>query len=96
MGVPVVALNGNSHVGRVGASLLTHLGHAELLAQSEDEYASIATALANDVEQRRAYRAGLRDAMKASTLGDQARFAAKVEDAYRMMWAKFVRDGEIA
>ena len=94
MGVPVIALNGETHVGRVGASILTHLGHPELLAQDEDEYVSIACALAGDADQRQEYRVGLRDEMKASPLGDTAGFAAKIEDAYRTMWAKFVRDGE--
>jgi predicted O-linked N-acetylglucosamine transferase (SPINDLY family) len=96
MGVPVVALNGETHVARVGASILTHLGHDELLAQDEDDYVRIASALAGDASKRGEYRAGLRDAVKASPLGDAAGFAAKVEDAYREMWAKFVRGDENA
>ena len=94
MGVPVVALNGETHVARVGASILTHLGHDELLAQDADEYVRIASDLAHDAAKRGEYRAGLRDAVKASPLGDAAGFAAKVEDAYREMWVKFVRGGE--
>jgi predicted O-linked N-acetylglucosamine transferase (SPINDLY family) len=95
MGVPVVALNGDAHVARVGASILTHLGHAELLAQSENEYVSIASGLAGDAERRARYRRGLRDTVKASPLGDDVAFAAKIEDAYQRMWAKFARSGDI-
>jgi protein O-GlcNAc transferase len=95
MGVPVVALTGGTHVARVGASILTHLGHQELLAQSEDEYVSIANGLADDAKRRGQYRVGLRDTMKASSLGDSTGFASKIEDAYQQMWARFARSGDI-
>jgi predicted O-linked N-acetylglucosamine transferase (SPINDLY family) len=94
MGVPVIALNGDTHVARVGASILTHLGHPELLANDEDDYVGIATELAGDAGRRSQYRAGLRDAVKVSALGDAAGFAAKIEEAYRDMWAKFARNGD--
>ena len=36
MGVPVVTLAGNTHVSRVGVSLLTHVGLAEMIAQTPE------------------------------------------------------------
>lgn len=95
MGVPVVGLTGGTHVARVGASILIHLGHQELLAQSEDEYVIIANGLADDAKRHGQYRVGLRDTMKASSLGDSAGFASKIEDAYQQMWARFARSGDI-
>ena len=94
MGVPVVSLRGSRHVARVGASILTHLGYPELLADSEDDYVRIAVELAGDGARRSQYRTGLRDAVKVSSLGDTVGFAAKVESAYRDMWAKFARSGD--
>jgi predicted O-linked N-acetylglucosamine transferase (SPINDLY family) len=38
MGVPVVALNGSRHSGRVGACLLTSIGAGDLIGNDIDEY----------------------------------------------------------
>ena len=43
MGVPVVTLAGQTHVSRVGVSLLSTVGLPELIAQSAEEYVSIAS-----------------------------------------------------
>ena len=48
MGVPVIALLGNRHAGRVGASLLTQIGLMDLIAKSVEEYVEIALALASN------------------------------------------------
>ncbi len=48
MGVPVVALAGDRHAARVGASLLTAIGHPEWIAHSAGDYIRIAAALAVD------------------------------------------------
>lgn len=91
MGVPVIALRGDTHVARVGASILTHVGHSELLADSEEDYVRIAADLAGNKMRRVAFRTGLRDAIIASPLGDVDGFAAKVEAAYADMWTRFAR-----
>ena len=46
MGVPVVTLAGQTHVSRVGVSLLSNVGLKELIAESADDYARIAVTLA--------------------------------------------------
>jgi len=94
MGVPVIALRGQTHVARVGASILRHLGHSELLAENAEDYIKIATDLAADAPRRTKYRAELRDAIKASPLGDTDGFARKVEASYKAMWAKFASTGD--
>jgi predicted O-linked N-acetylglucosamine transferase (SPINDLY family) len=80
MGVPVVTLLGDRHAARVSASLLTAAGHPEWIAHSENEYMSIATALAADTAQRAALRHILREDMRRGPLldhtGQAARFAA--------------------
>jgi predicted O-linked N-acetylglucosamine transferase (SPINDLY family) len=86
MGVPVITLAGQTHASRVGVSLLSHAGLIELVAQTHDEYLSIASELANDRSGLAALRAGLRDKLKSSSLMDQTLFAAGVDAAYRQMW----------
>jgi protein O-GlcNAc transferase len=89
MGVPVVALRGERHAARVGASLLTHAGLPELIADSVDGYVAIATVLAQNRQRLAALRAGLRDRMAASALTDARGFAAALEDTYRALWRRW-------
>ena len=48
MGVPVVTLLGNTHPGRVGASLLTAMGETDWIANNHQDYIKIACHLAQD------------------------------------------------
>lgn len=48
MGVPVVALEGDSHVSRVGVSILSRIGRAGWIGRTEDEYVEIAVRLARE------------------------------------------------
>jgi predicted O-linked N-acetylglucosamine transferase (SPINDLY family) len=85
MGVPVVTMAGRSHVSRVGVSLLTQVGLPELIAQTEDEYLAIATALARDVPRLIELRRTMRSRMLSSTLLDGEGFAREFEAALRQM-----------
>jgi predicted O-linked N-acetylglucosamine transferase (SPINDLY family) len=91
MGVPVVALAGNRHVARVGASLLHNVGLPELVASSIDDYVFIAAALAKDVERLRTTHQNLREQMRRSPLVDAKAFVRDLEDAYRQMWRAWTR-----
>jgi predicted O-linked N-acetylglucosamine transferase (SPINDLY family) len=86
MGIPVVSLAGRTHVSRVGVSLLSNVGLPDLVAQTPEEYLSIASKLAANPSRVDALRAGLREQMRSSPLMDAPRFAAEVEAAYRKMW----------
>lgn len=88
MGIPVVTLCGDRTASRVGASLLTQIGHPELIAKSADEYVSVAIELASAHQRRKLLRSTLRQDILASTLGDEALFARTVEDVYRKAWQK--------
>jgi protein O-GlcNAc transferase len=89
MGVPVVALRGDRHAGRVGASLLTQIGLNDLVADSVEEYVEIAAALAGDPARLADLRRSLRPRMAASELCDAPGFARKIEAAYRAMWQRW-------
>jgi len=89
MGVPVIALAGRTHVGRVGVSILTGLGLSELVAQSREGYVQKAVALARDRRRLDALRKGLRPHMQASPLMDGPGLARRLESAYRTMWRRW-------
>ena len=86
MGVPVIALSGNTHASRVGLSLLTNLGLQELVAGTFEEYMSIAAGLAGDLARLQELRKSLRERMAHSPLTDAQRFTADLESCYRGMW----------
>ena len=86
MGVPVVTLAGQSHVSRVGVSLLTNAGLPELIAQTPEQYVKIAADLAGDLPRLAEIRRTLRQRMQDSPLMDATRFARNIEAAYRQLW----------
>jgi predicted O-linked N-acetylglucosamine transferase (SPINDLY family) len=86
MGVPVVALAGDRHAARVGASLLTALGRTEWIASSATDYVRIAARLASDRGGRAGLRSELRNDMSRSPLLDHPAQAARFGDALRGMW----------
>jgi predicted O-linked N-acetylglucosamine transferase (SPINDLY family) len=89
MGVPVVTLAGQTAVGRAGVSLLSNLGLPELIAQTPEQYLSIARDLAMDLPRLARLRRQLRPMMQSSILMDAPRFAADMETAYRQMWVNW-------
>ena len=72
--------------GRVGASLMSGVGLADLVAQTPDEYVGAAAGLAAEPGRRARLRSTLREVMRRSPLMDGPRFAGQVEAAYRQMW----------
>jgi len=91
MGLPVVTLAGQSHVSRVGASMLTNVGLPSMVANSFDEYVGIATGVAADLGRLSALRRGLRHRMLNSPLTDARRFTRHLEDHLRQIWAGWCR-----
>jgi len=90
MGVPVVTILGQTTAtARAGASLLHNLGTPELVADSPNQFVSIAVELANDLPRLSELRASLRQRLKQSPLMDAPRFAGSVEAAYRSMWQRW-------
>jgi predicted O-linked N-acetylglucosamine transferase (SPINDLY family) len=91
MGVPVVALAGDRHSGRVGLSLLTRVGLPDLIAQTPERYVAIATELARDPARLASLRASIRDRMAASPLRDEPGFARRFEAMLRDIWRQWCR-----
>ena len=86
MGVPVVTLAGDRHASRVSASLLTAAGHPEWIAQTPDDYVTIAARLAASPETLSNIRATLRDDLRRSPLLDHAAQARRFADALLQCW----------
>jgi len=91
MGVPAVTLIGQTHMSRVGLSLLTQVGLTDLAAADLDRYVTIAAALAGDLPRLRELRRGFRDRMRASPLLDGAGVTRELEAAYREIWRNWVK-----
>ena len=90
MGIPVVTVAGDRFTARVGASMLTALGLAHLVADDPQDMPSIAAALAADQDQRRELRETLRARVQTSVLCDGVAYTRSVEQAYTTMWRKLV------
>jgi predicted O-linked N-acetylglucosamine transferase (SPINDLY family) len=81
MGVPVVSLYGDSHAGRMVASVLHSIGLRELLAEDHEAYLQICTELCRDPGRLSEIRAGLRERMENSPLLDEVAYTRAFEDA---------------
>ncbi|NJL30796.1 MAG: tetratricopeptide repeat protein [Phycisphaerales bacterium] len=86
MGTPVVSLIGDRHLNRVGLSLLTAVGLADLTAQNETQYIEKAVALAQDKTRLQTLHQTLRQTMKASPSMDGQGFTKRLENGYQEMW----------
>ena len=90
MGVPVLTLAGDRHVGRVGASILSAIGHQEWIAHEKEEFVRLAVALAKDEEKLAVLRRTLRVGVAGSPLCDGYDMAGTLENTFRGMWRQWV------
>jgi predicted O-linked N-acetylglucosamine transferase (SPINDLY family) len=89
MGVPTVTLRGRTAVGRGSVSIHSNVGLADWIADTPEQYVSIAAKMAGDLGRLAELRAGLRKRMEQSPLMDAAQFASDMEIAYRVMWERW-------
>lgn len=82
MGVPMIALRGDRHSARVGASILTTVGREEWIAESHDEYVNKAVKLAQDKPRLLEERINLRQDMLRSPLMEPTHTIKRVEEIY--------------
>lgn len=88
MGVPVVTQRGRTHTSRMGASILTAVGKPEWVAESDEDFVRIVSALAGDEPSRLQWRAEARTVMRASELCDEAGFTSDFEQALLQAWER--------
>jgi protein O-GlcNAc transferase len=86
MGVPVLSVEGRTHVSRVGRSLLSATGIPELCFGSVEAMIGGAVELANDRARLHGLRSGLRSRLLASNLANSGAFADRVHEALRSLW----------
>jgi len=92
MGVPVITLLGDRHVGRVGASILTNVGLTDFIAQDTDSYIKLAVEMAANTNYLKDTRKNLRERMQRAPLCDARSFTSNIEAAYQEMWRKYLKD----
>ena len=95
MGVPVLAITGNTSVGRMSSAYLRALGLDELVAPDINGYLEAAVALAHDIDRLRHYRATLRERLLASPLGDPRQFAPIFAATLRGLWTRNLQQEEV-
>jgi len=90
MGVPVVTLAGDRLASRHSASHLSNVGLADLVAATPEEYLSIARDLAGGGARLAELRAGLRERVASSPLGNGDLFADNLLALLRNAWRSCV------
>ncbi|NOG68772.1 tetratricopeptide repeat protein [Roseicella sp. DB1501] len=93
MGVPVVALAGDSFCARHAVSHLSNVGLPDWVARSEAEYVDLALARAGDLPALAGLRTGLRARVAASPLTDAPRFGRALAAALRGAWREWCEGG---
>jgi predicted O-linked N-acetylglucosamine transferase (SPINDLY family) len=96
MGVPVVTLVGDRHVGRVGSSLLNAVGLGELVAPDVRGYVEICKRLSGDLPRLASMREGLRERMRGSPLMDESGFTRGLENCLLQLWEGRDTPGTVA
>lgn len=86
MGVPIVGIEGSWMGGRMTSAILRALGKHEWIAQTEDEYVTLVTALARNVALRKSLRAGQRSLMANSPLCNSSDLTRALESAFEGMF----------
>jgi predicted O-linked N-acetylglucosamine transferase (SPINDLY family) len=86
MGVPLVVLEGNWTGGRLGYHLVNAFGRPDWVAHNEEEYVSIVSALARDLEGRVRQRTCQRAQMELGPACDAMAMTRCLESAFEAMY----------
>lgn len=89
MGVPVVALEGDTFAGRHSTTHLNNAGLPELVTKSWDEYVELAVSLAGDIERLQSYKSTLRVRLLAAPMCDARLLAEHLHKAFTVAWMGF-------
>jgi predicted O-linked N-acetylglucosamine transferase (SPINDLY family)/glycosyltransferase involved in cell wall biosynthesis len=89
VGLPVVVREGQTSRSRVGAALLRELQFPELIANSENSYIKLSTALGNNPELRQHYRKRLQQTMATSLkLLDSRTYSSQLGTVFQEIFHK--------
>ncbi|MGB0671374.1 MAG: hypothetical protein ACPGNT_07740 [Rhodospirillales bacterium] len=94
-GVPVLTLRGQSIPGRVSAAIATACGLGDWVADSAEDYIALAKRKSADDKALADLRAGLRVQVAASDAVNPQAYAGAVERAYRTLWRRWCRTGQV-
>ncbi len=94
MGVPTITLLGQSHAGRVSASLLETVGRCDFIAEHQQAYIELATQYAQLGLRTIDARAKLKAQLINSPLVDEQSYTRKIEAAYRSLWRSWCQTQE--
>lgn len=86
MGVPIIALEGDSELSRTTSGMLRGAGAEALVASSVDHYFELAVALAGNQPELVRWRSILRERMAASPMLSSDEVTHTLEEAFRGMW----------
>jgi predicted O-linked N-acetylglucosamine transferase (SPINDLY family) len=86
MGVPVLTLSGNTHAGRVSASILHRLNLGSFVCTDIHTLAERAQQLSKDTQSLHAVKSSLRQNMQKSALMNHQQFAYEFGSALRKTW----------
>jgi len=85
MGVPVLTIEGESHVSRVSSSILSRLSLDDLAVDNIDAYVAKAVEIVRNKKMLNELRETITSTIEGSDLCNGKLFASNVEDAYRVM-----------
>ena len=91
MGVPVIALAGNSHGSRYGVTLLTAAGLPELVADNQRHYIMKAQHLAKNGQLLNKLHHELPGQLLQSQLMNGKAYMAELENKYQKIWAEYIK-----
>ncbi|MDP2822993.1 MAG: tetratricopeptide repeat protein [Sulfuritalea sp.] len=89
MGVPTLSLAGGTAAGRSGASILGHAGLEQFVAHNAAEFVEKGLLWSGKVAALAELRAGLRERLATSAIGQPALIAAALESVLRIMWQRW-------
>jgi len=90
MGVPVVAILGNSVPSRLGGSILSAIGLSDWVADSTERYIEIACMNANEPLLLSKLRTQIPKMIAASPAGNALSYCSAVEAAYQTIWKTYI------
>jgi predicted O-linked N-acetylglucosamine transferase (SPINDLY family) len=90
VGLPVLTKTGNGFAARVASSLLNSLEVPELITTSENEYESLALALASNPEKLASLKKKLSNKLNSAPLFDTKRYTKDLEKAYTLAYERHI------